>query len=157
MSRARVILPKKLIGNPAAMSRAITNALNMAAKDMQTDFRVTTQTWNTSVDFAIETPSTWERIVGTNSALYGMLNEGTKPHAIFPRRSKILSFAPVFRAKTTPRSISSGSGGSSGDHVVARHVNHPGTEPREWDTVIAQKWDRLFPQLMQRAIDSEAS
>lgn len=154
MPRAKVILPKKLILDAKAMGRVIENTLNATAKDMKIDFDVTAQTWKNKPQFVIETPSPYERIVATGSIIYSYVNDGTPPHVITPHRSKLLRFSPFYRAKTSPRSISSGPGGSSGDAVFARRVNHPGTKAREFDRVIAEKWDRLLPGIFQRAVDS---
>ncbi|KPV42212.1 hypothetical protein SE17_44480, partial [Kouleothrix aurantiaca] len=76
MGASRVILPKKLISNPEAMRRALTNGLEAAARAIQVDFGVTTQTWEHGVTFAIEAPTPWQRLIGTSDSIYTMLNEG---------------------------------------------------------------------------------
>lgn len=156
MGKSKVILPKKLVSNPAGMARAITNAMNGAARDIQIDFRVTTQTWNGKPDFTIQVISQFERAIGTGHAVYKMLNEGTRAHLIYPRRSRVLVFNTPFVSKTLPRSISSRGGRKGSNQVITRGpVRHPGTQSRQWDKVIKEKWDRLFPGIMQRAIDAE--
>lgn len=156
MGRSTVIIPKRLVSDPARMARAITNQLNMTALALKVDFQVTTKTWDDAPTFQIQTPTAWTRTVGTGHAIYAMLNEGTDPHTISPKPGGALVFRTPFQSKTLPRSISS-SAGSKGSNVVftRRSVRHPGTEARAWDTAIAQKWDALFPQQMQRAIDAE--
>lgn len=156
MGKSRVIIPKKLSVDPAKMARAITNTLNSVALDMQTDFRVTTQTWRDKPTFAIASPTPYTRIVGTDDSVYTMLNEGTRAHLIRPRAGGVLVFRTPFRSKTVPRSISSGPGGTGAQQVITpKPVRHPGTQAREWDTVIAQKWDKKVGPIFQRAIDSE--
>ncbi len=152
--RAKVILPKKLIIDSKAMAKVIENTMNAQAKDIQIDFKVTTQTWNHKPEFVIEVPTPYERIIATGSIIYSYVNDGTRPHIITPKRSKILRFSPFYRAKTSPRSIGSGPGGSSGDPVVAHVVHHPGTTAREFDDVIAKKWDAKIGGIFQRAVDS---
>lgn len=152
---ARVIVPKKLSVNPAKMAQAITNALNGVALDAKVDFEVTVQTWQHKASFSITSPSTYQRQVGTDDANYARLNAGTRPHPISPRPGGTLVFQTPFRSKTVPHSISSGPGGTGGATVFTRKtVRHPGTQAREFDKVIAQKWDRLFAGVMQRAIDA---
>jgi hypothetical protein len=157
LGKSRVILPKKLISNPAAMARAITNTLNGTALAIKADFEVTTQTWGDKPTFTIETPNQFERTIGTDDENYIRLNDGTRAHVIWPH-GKVLVFNTPFQSKTLPRSIASGPGHKGGNKVITRGpVRHPGTAAREWDKAIAQKWDRLFAQNMQRAIDAEVS
>lgn len=160
MGKSRVILPKKLSADPQRMARVITNTLNSVALDMQTDFNVTTQTWDDKPTFAIESPTPYTRTVGTDDSVYAMLNEGTPPHDIFPRRKTALAFRGPFQSKTLPRQIMSRSGGAGASETVlprGRGVRHPGTEARAWDATIAKKWDRQVGAIFQRAIDSEVS
>lgn len=155
MGRSKVIIPKRLVSDPARMARAIENQLNMTALAVKIDFGVTVQTWDDKPTFQIQSPTPWSRTVGTNDGTYGMLNEGTRPHTISPKGGGVLVFHTPFRSKTVPRSISSSSGSRGNAAVFTRRsVHHPGTEARAWDTTIAQKWDRLFGEQMQRAIDA---
>lgn len=157
MGRSKVILPKKLSVDPQRMARVITNTLNSTALAIQTDFKVTAQTWSDKPTFAIESPTPYTRAISTDDSVYTMLNEGTPPHTIAPH-GKVLVFNTPFRSKTVPRSISSGPGRKGSATVFTRkEVHHPGTEAREWDTTIAKKWDRQFATIMQRAIDSEVN
>ena len=81
----KLILPKKLIANPAKMARALTNALNGVAKDIQIDLKVTTQTWRHRVEFPIASPSPYRRTISTADEIYGYVNDGTRPHIIRPK------------------------------------------------------------------------
>lgn len=157
MGKSKVIIPKKLSVDPAKMARVITNTLNATALSIKIDFAVTTQTWSDKPTFAIELPTPSTRTVSTGDRVYTMLNEGTPPHEIAPR-GKVLVFQTPFRAKTVPRSISSGPGRKGGNTVFTRKpIQHPGTEAREWDTTIAKKWKKQVGPIFQRAIDSEVS
>lgn len=157
MAMMTVILPKNLVADPQKMARVLTNVLEAVAKNIQTDFRVTTQTWSGKPDFTIEQPSEYERVVGTGDENYTRLNAGTGPHEILPRAGSVLRFNTPFRAKTVPHSISSGPGAKGGTVVFSRGVHHPGTKARAWDTAIREKWDGLVGPVFQRAIDSEVS
>jgi hypothetical protein len=155
MGRSKVILPKKLSVDPARMARAITNTLNATALAIQTDFKVTTQTWSNKPTFHIDSPTPYTRTVSTHDDVYTMLNEGTRPHTVAPH-GKVLVFNAPFRSKTVPRSISSKPGRTGSATVFTRNeVHHPGTEAREWDTTIAKKWDKQVGDIFQRAIDAE--
>jgi hypothetical protein len=157
MGKSTVIIPKKLSVDPRKMAQAITNTLNATALGIRTDFAVTVQTWNDKPLFAITSPTVYTREIGTDDAIYAMLNEGTKAHEIFPKPGKILVFGTPFRSKTLPRQIASGPGSKGKQKVISRHgVHHPGTDARQWDTTIADKWRKQFPTVMQRAIDAAA-
>jgi hypothetical protein len=46
--------------------------------------------------------------------------------------------------------------GSRGTTIVhTRQVHHPGTQAREFEEVIGEKWNGLLATIFQRAIDSE--
>jgi hypothetical protein len=156
MGKSKVIVPRKLAVNPPAMARAITNTMNATALAIQTDFRTTAQTFDDKPAFAIESPTPYTRTIGTDNENYTRLNAGTSPHTIAPRPGGTLAFRTPFRSKTVPRSIGSGPGAKGAGVVFTRKpIHHPGTEARAFDKVIADKWDRQFAAIMQRAIDSE--
>lgn len=152
----KLIIPKKLIADPAKLSRALTNAMNGVAKDIQVDFKTTAQTWTTKPDFPITSPATYERQIATDDQVYAWVNDGTKEHDIRPK-GRILRFNTPFTSKTVPNQILSRSGGSGSTPAIARAVHHPGTKPRAFDKAIKAKWDTRFGPIMQRALDSEVS
>lgn len=148
-------MPKKLSTDPKRMAQAITNALNSTALAIKADFETTAQTWNDKPTFQIATLTTYTRAIGTEHAVYAMLNKGTKPHLIRPKGGGVLVFRTPFQAKTVPRQIMSGPGRKGANQVFTRRpINHPGTKARAWDQAIAEKWRKQFPAIMQRAIDS---
>lgn len=153
---ARAILPKRALAEPAKLARALQNTLDSQAKNIQVDFNVTAQTWSHKPSFQIDTPDPYTRAIATSDPIYGMVNDGTRPHPIHAS-GRVLVFQGGFRSKTLPRSIGSGGGGASGPTVFAKSVNHPGTKARDFDRAIADKWDKLIGPIMQRAIDAEFS
>lgn len=158
MARSKARVPKTMLINIPKLRRAIGNALEGAAKGAKVDFDVTTRTWNTRPKFTISKPSEFERIVATDNNIYAMLNEGTKPHDIKPKRpGGVLAFRTPFRSKTIPNEIRSRKGKSGTTEAFAKVVRHPGTKARNWTRVIGKKWERQLPTIMQRAIDSEVS
>ena len=150
----KLIIPKKLVADPAKLSRALTNALNGVALDIQVDFKVTTQTWQHKPSFPISSPSDYRRIIATDDEVYGFVNDGTRPHRILPK-GKLLRFRTPFQSKTLPNQIMSRGGSKGTAEVFSRGVNHPGTKARRFDIAIKQKWDRQFRDIVQRAIDAE--
>lgn len=154
----KLILPKQLIADPKKMARALENAMNGMAKDIQIDFQVTVQTWKHKADFSISSPATYTRRVATDSQIYAWVNDGTPAHDIFPKPGGILRFTTPFVSKTLPNQIMSRSGSKGTTMAISkRGVHHPGTTARNFDVKIQQKWDKQFGTIMQRAVDSEVS
>jgi hypothetical protein len=154
MVKMKVILPRSLVFNAPKLTRALENGLEGAAKDVQVDLQVTTQTWTTKPVFTIKRRVAG-RAISTDDEIYGFVNDGTKPHVIAPRGKKVLTFGVGGSAKTAPRVIGSQSGSRGATIVRAKVVHHPGTEAREFDETIGKKWDDHLPVILQRAIDSE--
>jgi hypothetical protein len=158
MGKSKVIVPRKLSVDPQAMARAITNTLNSTALAIKSDFAVTAQTFDDKPTFAIESPTVYTRAIGTDDENYTRLNAGTRPHIIAPRPGGTLVFRTPFRSKTLPRQIASGPGAKGSDQVFTRKpIHHPGSAPRQFDKVIAEKWQTQVGALFQRAVDSEVS
>jgi len=140
------------------MKGAIVSTLNGTAKAIKVDFDVTTQTWQHRPSFKIASPSEYVREISTNDDVYAMLEVGTKPHVIRPKKPRgILRFTVPFRAKTVPNAIRSNKGSKGNTLVVARVVHHPGTKARNWSKVIAKKWNAQIGVTFQRAIDAEVN
>lgn len=137
--------------NLIAVSRAITGTLTQAAQDAQADLAKTTATWQHPVTFAI-TPIADGYEVDTDDPIWRMVDEGTRPHVITPKRAKVLVFGPGARAKTTPRVIGSTAGSKGGAPVVAHIVHHPGTEARAFSETVQEKYDGELPKRMDVAL-----
>lgn len=152
----KVIIPRKLLNTPGLV-RAIENALTGAAKNVKVDFDTTTQTWRTRPEFTIDREP-GKRTVSTDDEIYGYVNDGTRPHIIAPKNGKVLAFGVPSSPKTAVRVIGS-SKGSRGSTIVRtpKPVQHPGSDAREFDVTIKDKWDDKLAGILQRAIDAEMS
>lgn len=149
----QAIIPKSFLADLKKLDRVVENALTGLAEDVAADFETTVETWNSKPEFAIAKRK-GERIISTKNFIYGLLNKGTKPHIIVPRRGKVLTFLAGGRPKSRVRVIGSNSGGAGNTIVYTKRVQHPGTAPREWDKAIAEKWEKRAPQVLQRSIDA---
>lgn len=154
--KLKAIIPSRLAMDPQRLARGIQNGLDASAKAVKVDFGVTVQTWNEKPEFAISETDDG-RIVGTDDEVYGYVNDGTRPHLIVARRAKVLAFGVPSSPKTAVRVIGSSAGSRGNTPVKIKAVHHPGTDAREFDEVIAEKWREQFPVTMQRALDSEVS
>ena len=135
--------------------RVIQNALTGTAQDIQIDFQTTTQTWRRRPAFRIEEEGPYSRLIGTEDEIYGYVNDGTRPHLIRSVNARRLAFPANYQAKTSPGNIGSSGGGSSGPTVYANAVMHPGTAARKFDEAIADKWKKLWPAILERALLAE--
>lgn len=153
MTLKAIKAPKDALG-VKALERAIKNTLNAAAKGAQVDFKVTTRTWVTKPEFTIDVSDPGKRIVGTDSAIYGFVDKGTKPHIIRPKRAGgVLSFmGTAYVAKTTPGVIGSKASRNNNSIVNTRMVQHPGNVARKFSIVIRDKWAGQMRLRMQSAI-----
>lgn len=152
--KMKVIIPKGLVFNAPALARAVENALEGSAKDVNVDFDVTTQTWKDKPTFTIEREP-GSRKIATDDEIYGYVDEGTEAHPIVAHTPRGLTFGVGGSPKTAPRVIGSTRGSRGAVIVHVRAVHHPGTAARDFSGTIAKKWDGLLPSILQRAVDSE--
>jgi len=94
--------------------------------------------------------------VFTDNEIYGYVNDGTRPHPIFPKKAKALAFQwggkGSYTPKTTPRVIGSRAGGPSGPTVYRPYVQHPGTKGRHFDEEIEKLMQPRFKRAMEKAM-----
>lgn len=136
-------LPKPKMVSVDKLDRAVIAALKRTNKQMEKEFKKTTQTWKRKPPIYSTAPQPSnegiESATGTDDQIYEYVAKGTKPHVIRARRAPMLRFQPGFTAKTIPGLIGSVRGGKSGPFVRVREVRHPGTKKREFDVRIAAK------------------
>lgn len=143
--------------NPKRLERIIENTVNGLAMDIKADFQVTTQTWSDRPVFKIKKDGIETTLIFTDSLIYFWLNDGTRSnYPITPKRpGGSLRFNSKYKSKTRPNNIGSRPGGSSPPVRYAKRVIHPGIKARKFSKAIAKKWQRLAPNVLQRAISSE--
>lgn len=147
----KAITAKKLLRDKVRL--AALNALRKQATPIRADFRETVKTWKRKPKFETKVSLAGSRMtvtVYTTDPIYGYVDKGTKPHVIRPVKAKALHFVTGYSAKTTPRVIGSREGGADGDEVFTKEVQHPGTKAREFDKIIARKWQRKFRSEMSK-------
>lgn len=135
----------------AAMKKAVQKSADLTMRDLQ----ATTRTWKHKPKFAIfvdENATGFMVSAGTNDAIYGYVDEGTKPHDIKPKRSKYLRFSSGYKAKTRVGIIGSQEGGSFGDSVFSQGVHHPGFPGRHFAVLIAKRRQKTIEQEIDQAL-----
>lgn len=151
------IKPKRFQGSKAV--NILLGATRKAGNDIRKDFEETTKTWTNKPEFQVVyavRPNGPEVLVGTDNEIYRYVNEGTKPHPIFPVRAKALRFQAGYVAKTVPGQLFSRAGGSFGNVVFRPYVMHPGTEARNFDDIIQKAWKSKFKTRIEQAMREAA-
>jgi hypothetical protein len=158
-AKMTVIVPPKL--DAKRLIRGLRNGMKNASENVIVDFMTTTKTWKHQPEFKATEVSAAEWIISTDDSVWSMLDDGTKPHIIRPKRAKRLRFQwggqGSYKAKTRPGYLGSNKGRVSGPIVFRKQVRHPGTKPRKWTDAAKVKWDRELGDIVQRAIDAEVS
>lgn len=145
-------IKKKHFLDPGKMEKVITRTLDVMAGQVKEDFERTTKTWNHKPAFKILKVKAYIREISTDSEIYGYVTRGTRPHVIVPTRGAVLRFPKTFRPKTRVRYLTSYAGSKSKGMRYAKIVHHPGTQARQFEEIIAEKWTQLAPRLIQTAI-----
>lgn len=149
----KAIKPQRLKDKSFRMT--IYNKARAVGNAMKKDFEATTASWNHKPKFTVDVSTKGQGpavLVGTGDEIYGYVNDGTKPHDIYPKKAKMLRFQSGYTAKTSPGVIGSGGGGASGATLFRPYVRHPGTKARKFDETIARKWQSLFKNKMEEAM-----
>lgn len=158
MAIIKLIIPNNLTDSKK-MKNVITNTLRGIAKSVAVDFKTTTYTWKRPIDFDIKEINDGSISVGTDNKIWAMLDAGTKPHRIVPKNAKWLVFRwdgkGSYGAKTRPRFLGSKNARYPKRMNYRKVVNHPGMQAREFTNTAVDKYARLMPQIMARAIAYE--
>lgn len=133
---------------PATLLKSMEAANRRIADQIRRDFEATVRTWEKKPTFRVLRVKKGDAIhydVFTESAIYGYVDKGTKPHDIYPKATNPtgrLWFRAPYRAKTTPNLLSSKAGGlaKNAKLYTAEMVHHPGTEARNFVKIIKERF-----------------
>ncbi len=134
-----------------AMQKAVQKSAALALRDLAS----TTRTWVHKPVFDVtitQTGGDYSVTAGTDDQIYQWVNDGTKRHAIRPKRSKYLRFSSGYKAKSRPGIIGSVNGGSFGNDVFSKGVMHPGSRGRMFTQKIASRRQVTTRQEIEHAI-----
>lgn len=126
-------------------------------------FKETVNGWSQKPDFGwVQTKSADEISIrvyptGPYSDVWNLVNEGSPPHIITPKKvGGILAFKPGYRSSTKPGQLRSGRKYRSGKMRFAKSVNHPGFEGRKFTEMISQIFAEDYAMDMQEAVTEVA-
>lgn len=162
----RPILPKPI--NDKAMMDALASEMEKYGPFLKRDFDNTVSSWKAEkptfavrVDRGIGSISLAIILTGNQKGIekWWWLNDGTRPHEITPRSGGMLVFPEgKYNAGSAPGSprVYSSSFTPTGKMIYAKSVHHPGTQAREWATLIRQNHQRALSAWMQAAMAAAA-
>lgn len=130
---------------------AVRAAMQQAADEAVELYEQATKTWEHQPAFE-QVPVKDGIIVGTDSDIFGYVDEGTKPHTITIKNARVLRFRRGYQAKTSPGVLGSGSGGASGEYAYAKTVQHPGTKARNFTRLVQQKSQGQLPVIVAQKL-----
>ena len=104
-------------------------------------------------------------VLGKNAKIWQYVSGGTRPHIIRPRKAKALAFPwggpGSYKPKTTPRGKTATFGGpgtvSNAKMTYRQEVHHPGTEARDLEGLIRNKYAPTFSRIIRKAIKAGAA
>jgi len=143
------------------MLREMQRGLDNVKKNIIKLYEETSETWEHKPKFyCVRRPRRLTRNTlnvqmrfGTDDQVWNWLDQGTRPHAIYPKKvGGTLAFPSTYRAKTTPNRLRSSGGGSSGPTIFAKGVQHPGTKARRWSKLIASRGQAIVKREMEQAV-----
>ncbi len=157
MLEIRAIIPSEPAIDAHQLAVIQSDAMTVAAEEIQADFENTVASWNEPAKFqklVIQSGDIISSIdVYTEDEIYAMVNDGTQPHEILPVRAHALHFMTGGMTKTKPGALSSGPGSVGSNEVFTKGVMNPGITARDFDNVIKEEWDERLPDAIQAAID----
>lgn len=151
--KVKVLKPQRL--KEKEMRLELLNGLRAAAKAVEKDYKLTTASWKHQPTFETVIAlgrTKAEFLVGTDDEIYRYVDEGTKPHMIYPKKAKRLHFFAGGSPKTQPGVIGSTSGSPGNREVFSPGVAHPGAKARKFSNIINKKHEKLFKERMHEAM-----
>lgn len=148
MINISVSLPKKRFSDKKWADGIASALKKKTAPRLKALFRQSTYGWSNHPSFRQKLTRTADYIsmeVYTNDINYALVNAGSPPHHILPRKSGFMRFKPGYRAATTPGSLQSRRAYRSGKFISpVWSVSHPGFAPRKFDELVAKEYSRDF-------------
>jgi hypothetical protein len=143
------------------LSQVLGFAGKEIARQMRYDFMQPTRTWSKrpEVQSIVDVRAgNLEVLAGTDDPIFTMLDRGTAPHYIFPKKPGGRLAFPwdgpgSYGAKTTPGSLKSTAGRKPTGKAIRAWVLHPGTQARGWSVIINDKWTQKGPEVLRKYLE----
>jgi len=137
--------------------KAIERAVQKSANLTKRDYESTARTWSAEnkPEFTVtveESGGDYSVTAGTDSKIYGYVDEGTEPHTIRAKKSRFLRFRTGGTPKTRVGIIGSRAGSPGTDWRTAQEVRHPGTKKRNFTETIRKRRQKTIEQEISQAV-----
>lgn len=142
----------KKIPNYAKLTGAAIQKVNQEQAELvKKDLLKPTATWQHDVEARAKQTRTGFTVI-INDKVYAILDAGSKPHDITPKRAKALRFNTRFRSKTMPNKLTARKGFNAPPAAFAKKVEHPGTAPRNFKKQARERLNKRYPTALRKAI-----
>lgn len=130
--------------DPKSFSKELERRYARIGEQIRRDFERTVSTWEKKPKFTVKRIRDASGAIifeaGTDNEIYGYVALGTEPHIIRAKNAPFLTFRFPSGAKTTPNLLTSKAGFIGDNWAKKQEVQHPGTEARNFHTIIAKRF-----------------
>jgi hypothetical protein len=133
--------------------RALESAVKAAAREAQALYSRPVRTWQHKVYFKVRKLDWHTYQTSTRDKIFRFVEKGTRPHIIRAKNAPTLAFnTQGFKPKTAIKSLDARRGHAAGPPMAfPLAVQHPGTEARDFTSVIAPKVRKFLVRATRRA------
>lgn len=159
----RAIIPKKSFASKKWLESIASAQRRLSVPQLRSLFQKTVFGWSKKPDFGWVQTKTSDEIgiqmyaQGEGADVYALLDAGSPPHIISPKRGGLLRFRPGYRSATKPGVIQSQRAYRSGKHISVNRVDHPGFPARKFGALVNEAFVSDFAMQMQEAITEAAN
>jgi len=155
-----VTVPEIVLESGVVRHAIMQKMQHKTAPDLQRMFKGTVEGWKDQPNFlqkfkdapAYLSTTVWPSRSNKAGRTWALVNAGSPPHPITPKRARLLRFQVGYRAGTHPRVLRSRAYSRFGNYVSSLGVQHPGFEAREFTRTIAEEYTETFVKDMQEAV-----
>jgi hypothetical protein len=143
--------------NVKGLAKDLKTAREDTAAEVKGDLEKVVKDWEKKTKFTVTTEVRNNASIiriSTSNKIFILVNDGTRPHIIRPKKAKFLHFKDGYIAKTIPNHLESRLGGTpngAGD-VFAKEVHHPGTVARNFFRTISRLRVKSFQERVDKAL-----
>jgi hypothetical protein len=135
----KAILPKHgFVAWRSQASDALVEALASTTREVERDMKNIAASWEHKPTIVVDLQEyKFRSYIYSDDQVLNWLNSGTRRHWVEPVNAKALAFQANYKAKTTPGSLTSYSGGPSGPMVFSKGHWVSGIVAREYSKGLA--------------------
>lgn len=149
-----------LLNIDSIVRKEIQSVMNDAKKSILRDMEKIVADWDSDVGFQARNIIKPNYIAinvfptGKDKKVWGWVNDGTSPHTIRAKNSPYLKFRSGYQPKTAAKPARynlSGGGQATGQWNKKVSVQHPGSQPRNFEEAIGKDYQPEFRRIAENA------